>query len=213
MVHLFSDAEIDAMAPDRFGPQLDLDDASPETFAELPEWPTDPNPVHAAMRWDLTHYLPFEVLRKVDRASMAVNLEVRCPLLDTAVADLACHLPPHVLMPGGRPKALLRDVAARYLPRPITRQRKRGFGLPIGEWFRPHLRAELRTHLLDDPALADLGFAREPVEQLEIEHHTAARDHTHRLFALLQLVLWRQWQRSGQERTVPAPPASCPPAS
>ena len=190
MVHVFTDAGLAALMPDRFN---GLDDAG--AVAALPEWPDEGDTVHAAMRWDLHHYLPQGVLRKVDRASMAVNLEVRCPLLDTAVCDLAAHLPPSVLMPGGRPKGLLRQVAAAWVPASIRRLPKRGFGVPIGDWFRTHLRDGLRDRLIGTPALADLGADPARVTALLDAHDAGTADHTHRLFALLQLTLWWHWRR------------------
>ena len=64
-------------------------------------------PAEAALRWDLQHEVSFGVLRRVDRTSMAAAVEVRCPLLDTPVVDLAAHLPLTVLMPRGKAAGLL----------------------------------------------------------------------------------------------------------
>ncbi|NJL32463.1 MAG: hypothetical protein HC898_13070 [Phycisphaerales bacterium] len=161
-------------------------------FESLQGWSAEHDPVHAAMRWDLTHYLPYDLLRKVDRASMAVALEVRCPMLDTSVCDLAGHLPAHVLMPGGHSKGLLREATARYLPASITQQSKRGFALPIGRWFRSSLQSTLQNYLLDG-RLSKLGFHKPELEALVHEHTLAQADHTHRLFALLTLALWLDW--------------------
>ncbi len=191
MIGLFNARQIAGLMPERFG---DLADRP----AVAPGWPEtapdrQPHPVHDAMRWDLQHYLPHELLRKLDRASMAVALEVRCPLLDTSVCDLAGHLPPHVLMPGSRPKGLLRQVAAELLPDPIVRRPKRGFAVPIGQWFRTTLREPMQQLLLDGP-LPDLGVDRPYVEQLVRHHLDRKADHTHRLFGLMQLALWQQWR-------------------
>lgn len=186
MVHLFDDPSIRELMPDRFGGRLQ------DGIAPLPGWEDEPDVVHAAMRWDLNHYLPHEVLRKVDRASMAVAIEVRCPLLDTSVADLAGHIPPRLLMPGGRPKGLLRDLAEDWLPHEIVTRPKRGFAVPIGAWFRTSLRDELRA-VLEGPKLAAVGVVPGAAQRLFDEHQVQKRDHTHRLFALLQLSLWLDW--------------------
>ena len=170
--------------------QLGLID--PPMKESLPGWLEEHGAVHAAMRWDLTHYLPYDLLRKVDRASMAVALEVRCPMLDTAVCDLAGHLPAHVLMPGGRAKGLLREVAGRFLPPEILSQKKRGFALPIGRWFRSSLHEPLRASLMEGH-LASIGMERSAVETLLREHSQGVADHTHRLFSLLALSLWLDW--------------------
>lgn len=159
----------------------------------LPDWPNEPDAAHAAMRWDLVHYLPFDLLRKVDRASMAFGLEVRCPLLDTQVCDLAGHLPTSVLMPGGRPKGLLRQVAAEVgLPASVVNRRKQGFAVPIGQWMRGPLRDTLAEHVMEGE-LASLGVNRPAVECLLDEHQQSRADHTHRLFGLLMLSMWAGW--------------------
>jgi len=181
MVHLFSDRQIHTLgALPRVPPPA------------LRDWPDEPNPVSAAMRWDLVHYLPFDLLRKVDRASMAVALEARCPLLDTEVMDLAGHLPESVLMPRGRPKGLLRQVAARHLPAAIVRRPKRGFALPIGTWFRGPLRDGLADRLFSGD-LATLGLDPAPARRWFEQHIEGRHDHTHRLFGLLELATWARW--------------------
>ena len=160
-----------------------------------PNWPTNPMPIDNAMRWDLDHYLPYELLRKVDRAAMAVALEVRCPLLDTQVLDLAGHLPAKVLMPGHRPKGLLRQLAVGLLPPDIIRRPKQGFAVPIGRWLAGPLAQPLRDRLLDHAPLATLGIAEPAVARLLDEHTHRRADHAHRLFALLQLAIWVHWLR------------------
>ncbi|MEM6750221.1 MAG: asparagine synthase (glutamine-hydrolyzing), partial [Planctomycetota bacterium] len=153
------------------------------------DWPEERDPAFAAMRWDLTHYLPYDVLRKVDRASMAVPLEVRSPMLGTAVCDLAGHLPPRVLMPGGRPKGLLRALAAELLPLGIVGRGKRGFGVPIGAWIRDGV-SDGWLDLARDPGLAGLGIDAAVVGRMAEDHMSGLVDHGPRLFALAQLGLW-----------------------
>ncbi|MFA9479705.1 asparagine synthase (glutamine-hydrolyzing) [Phycisphaerales bacterium AB-hyl4] len=186
MVHLFTEAQIRELG------MVGVSELASAGTPAVPDWTNEGDAVHAAMRWDLTHYLPFEVLRKVDRASMAVALEVRCPLLDTQVCDLAGHLPPRVLMPGGQPKGLLRQLARWYLPASIVGRRKQGFAVPIGNWFRTHLRDALADRLTAGD-LSRLGVSETEARRYFDEHLAERADHTHRLFALLQLALWRRW--------------------
>lgn len=160
---------------------------------QLVNWEAEADPAEAARRWDLRHYLPYDLLRKVDRASMAVALEVRCPMLDTQVMDLAGHLPLTVLMPGGRSKELLRQVAAKYLPASIVRRPKAGFALPIGSWFCGELQPVLRRWLLKADHLETIGFRLARLEQLIDDHVARRAEHTHRLFALLTLSMWLAW--------------------
>ncbi len=187
MIHLFTDADIQTLAPGLIA------EAQPRDHGPaLPDWPRWDDLAHAAMRWDFQHYLPFELLRKVDRAAMSVALEVRCPMLDTQVCDLAGHLPTRVLMPGGKPKALLRQVGTRYLPASICRRPKRGFAVPMGDWLRERLRDDLHGHLFSGQ-LDNLGIDPAVCRRLFDEHITQRADHTHRLFSLLQLSLWAEW--------------------
>ncbi len=148
------------------------------------------------MRWDFQHYLPHEVLRKVDRASMAVALEVRCPLLDRAVADLAGHVPPHLLMPRNRPKGLLRRLAAEYLPDDVVRRpeaRLRRARSATG--CAASSRTPLADHLAS-PALASLGVDTAVAREVFDEHQSGKADRTHRLFALLQLAIFAETRRA-----------------
>ncbi|MEQ9453350.1 MAG: asparagine synthase (glutamine-hydrolyzing) [Phycisphaeraceae bacterium] len=184
MVHLFRDGQIRELMPG-------LIETEPFDAPMVPDWPGTHDRVHASLRWDLTHYLPHVLLRKVDRASMAVALEVRCPLLDTQVCDLAGHLPDSVLMPGGRPKGLLRQLAAELVPEPITRLPKRGFAIPLGDWMRDRL-AEPLEAAITGQALQRIGFQTQPIQQMFEQHRDGRRDHSHRLFALWQLSLWAE---------------------
>lgn len=182
MIQLFDDAQIRALG-------LTID---PQPQG-LHDWPDDDDVISAAMRWDQSHYLPHDLLRKVDRASMSAALEVRCPLLDTALIEWAGTLPRRTLLPGRRSKGLLRQLAGRLLPAAIAKRAKRGFALPIGRWFCQSLRQPLREHLLDAD-LSGLGLHRAAIEHLLNQHLTGQADHTHRLFALLSLSLWQQWR-------------------
>ncbi len=188
MIHLFTDEQIADLAPSLA--------AGLTTNDHMSDWPDGPDVGHAAMRWDRAHYLPYELLRKVDRSSMAVALEVRCPMLDTQVVELAGGLPRTALMPGGRPKGLLRQLSARYLPDPIVRRPKRGFAVPIGRWFREDLKDALADRLTD-PGLEAMGLNPRAISRYLDEHTQGQADHGHRLFALLQLSLWSGWLREG----------------
>lgn len=191
LVHLFTDRQIAKLAPGQFNERLSAN------MAAVPDWPALPDPVQAAMRWDLTHYLSHELLRKIDRASMAVALEVRCPILGTEVCDLAGHLPPRVLMPGGRPKGLLRALASEMLPAKVVNARKRGFAVPIGSWLRDDLYDPV-AGMLRGGDLETLGLDPRPARRWLDHHRSGRQDHTHRLFALLQLALWARWLKDPQ---------------
>ncbi|QDU33613.1 Asparagine synthetase [glutamine-hydrolyzing] 1 [Poriferisphaera corsica] len=148
--------------------------------------------MNTAMRWDFSHYLVNDILRKVDRASMGVPLEVRCPILDQDVCELAMRMKGKKLMVDGMQKGVLRRIAGMYLPKDLTQREKMGFAVPIGRWFQWELRDELRDRLLDGN-LEAMGFEMEAVRRLMNEHQVGEKDHTHRLFGLLQLSIWWKW--------------------
>ncbi|QQE11680.1 asparagine synthase (glutamine-hydrolyzing) [Planctomycetota bacterium] len=145
--------------------------------------------INAAMRWDFSHYLVDDILRKVDRASMSVPLEVRCPILDHEVCELSMRLRGKSLLVDKMQKGILRRIAGRYLPESVTKRGKMGFALPIGRWFQWELRDELKERLLDG-SLESMGFEMEAVKGMLNAHQVGDVDHAHRLFALAQLTIW-----------------------
>jgi asparagine synthase (glutamine-hydrolysing) len=142
---------------------------------------------------DVRTYLPDDLLVKADRASMAVSLELRSPLLDHEVLELGLSLPDRLKIDGRRGKVALRRAFADLLPREIAARGKTGFGVPLGAWFRGPLR-ELAEDLLLGGASARGRFRPEVVRRLLDEHARGKRDHGHRLWCLLVLELWeRTW--------------------
>jgi asparagine synthase (glutamine-hydrolysing) len=142
---------------------------------------------------DVGLYLAHSVLAKVDRASMAASLEVRAPLLDTAVAELAGALPIDWKLKRTTGKWILKRVARRLLPSAIVDRPKKGFGMPIGRWLSGELQPLLRDALLDGRSLAaDGALDRGEITRMLDEHARGEIDHRQRLWALLVLELWRR---------------------
>ncbi|MHC4947609.1 MAG: asparagine synthase (glutamine-hydrolyzing) [Planctomycetota bacterium] len=142
---------------------------------------------------DLSGYLCDDLMRKVDAASMDVALEVRCPFLDRDLAAAAVGAATDRLMPGGRRKGLLRDIARRHLPPDVCDRPKMGFAIPVGRWFRTDF-GRMRTLLLDtlrsrDP-FGNLPVSRTAAIEIADEHLAGAADHGQRLFTLLTLAIW-----------------------
>jgi asparagine synthase (glutamine-hydrolysing) len=153
-----------------------------------------------ALRFDRLFYLPCDLLRKSDTASMAVPLEVRAPFLQRRLAGRAFNAPIECLMPRGQRKGLLKQVARKYLPAEIVDRPKMGFAIPIGEWFRTDY-GGMKTLLMDrltsvepfgPPSLGiDLNMAF--VRRMIGEHMERKRDHSQRLYMLLVLSIWADW--------------------
>jgi asparagine synthase (glutamine-hydrolysing) len=140
---------------------------------------------------DTLTYLPDDILTKVDRASMAVGLEARVPLLDHRVVEFAWRIPSAQLIAGGEGKRPLRAVLARYVPRALVDRPKMGFGIPVGEWIRGPLRPWAED-MLSPGALADGLFDGAAVRRWFAEFLAGRRDAQHGLWALLQFQAWRR---------------------
>jgi len=160
---------------------------------------TDDTPLAALRRADLTGYLPDGLLCKVDTASMAVALEVRCPYLDRDLVRRTLAAPMGALIPGRRRKALLRSIARKHLPAAVVDRPKMGFAVPIGQWFRADF-GGLRALLLDQLHAAEpfgpIHLERRTVRRMLDEHMAGTHDHGQRLFALLTLSIWASTRRS-----------------
>ncbi len=143
---------------------------------------------------DTVTYLPDDILTKVDRATMAVALEGRMPLLDHRVVEHAWTLPPHLKLRGGEGKWILRRVLERYVPRALFERPKMGFGVPIDSWLRGPLR-DWAEDLLDPRAIAAEGFLRpEPIRLMWQEHLSGVKNRQYQLWTILIFRAWvRRW--------------------
>jgi asparagine synthase (glutamine-hydrolysing) len=138
---------------------------------------------------DLVSYLPDDILTKVDRASMAVGLEVRAPLLDHRVVELALSLPLSLKRRGRTTKWLLRELLYRRVPRQLVDRPKMGFGVPLDDWFRGPLREPMNDYCSGSD-LEDLGIAARPIRQLWSDFQTGRTHRSDRLWQIYALVAW-----------------------
>ena len=141
---------------------------------------------------DTQLYLAEDILTKVDRASMAVSLEVRAPFLDARVAEFAASLPPGYKLRGAKTKYILKRAIEELLPPFVTRRGKKGFGVPVAEWLKGKLRP-LARDLLSPERVRKAGvFNPEYVAKLQDEHERGVANHRKLLWTLLMFELWHE---------------------
>jgi asparagine synthase (glutamine-hydrolysing) len=157
-------------------------------FQELWERPRCDDDLYRAQYVDMKTWLPEDILAKTDRASMAVSLEVRVPLLDHRLVQRFAPTPAAYKMRGMRGKrALRRALRARLSPK-VLAGKKRGFDTPVSAWLRGPLRDVLEGGLRELPAG---WFSAAALQRLNGEHQSGKKDHGRLLWSLLTLQRWR----------------------
>jgi len=144
------------------------------------------------MLWDLHHYLPDDILAKVDRATMAVSLEGREPMLDHRLVEFAFRLPLHLRRGALGSKHLLRKILYRYVPRELVDRPKHGFGVPLGAWLKADL-APLLDEYLAPARIAAAGLLDPAlVARAVSDFRRGSVPDVNRVWLLLAFELWRE---------------------
>jgi asparagine synthase (glutamine-hydrolysing) len=161
-----------------------------------------------AMYFEATANLTGDMLVKVDRMSMAASLEVRCPLLDHELAEMAAGLPHAWKIANGRGKQILLKAIGDRLPAELLTRPKMGFGVPLPQWFRGSLREMLWDHLTA-PRFLERGIVSGAfVRRLLEEHQRGRRSNELWLWSLLVLEMWLEKTGAMGEASRLGPPAT-----
>ena len=166
----------------------------PLPFAAPRRRPAGWGAVESMAYFDCLNYMPENVLTKVDRASMAVSLEARVPLLDYRVMEFSARLPMNLKIRNGQGKWLLRQVLYKYVPRKLVDRPKMGFRLPLANWLRGPLKAWAED-LLQPKQLEQDGFlVGEPIMAKWKEHLAKRNDWSRHLWSVIMFQSWkRNW--------------------
>jgi asparagine synthase (glutamine-hydrolysing) len=144
--------------------------------------------------WDLHNYMPGDILAKVDRATMAVSIEGREPLIDHRIVEFAFRLPLYLRRGSLGSKHLLRKILYKHVPREMVERPKMGFGIPLGEWLRGDL-----GHLIDDylhpTEVRNQGLLDDKLVARTVQQFRNGDDRAvNRIWSLLAFQMWReQW--------------------
>lgn len=137
-------------------------------------------------------YMGEDILTKVDRASMAVSLEVRTPFLDQQLAEFANALPAHFKLHGLTRKFILKKALERKLPGEIINRKKKGFGIPLTKWLKTDLKPMLEEIFSAENIKKEGLFNIAHVQMLMHEHFSGKRDNRKQLWTLLMFEQWRK---------------------
>lgn len=191
-ISIFDDDLVALLRPEVFKDLLHQEVGYP---AELIACTAGLSPLSKALYVNFMTYLPDDLLVKMDRSSMAHGLEGRSPFLDHRLAEYVASLPDDYKLRGTTTKYILKQAFSDLLPAEILHRGKKGFGVPLGAWFRGELQGYLRDVLLSPSARSRDYLSMPYVAALIQEHSAGTRDHGHRLWALLAFEVWLRGRR------------------
>jgi asparagine synthase (glutamine-hydrolysing) len=175
-----------------------LDGYQPDAAVQQYYATADPgDPLGGMIAADVNVLVPDDYLVKVDRAAMACGLEVRPPLLDHELLELAAGIPPALKVRGGVTKWIFKQAYRDRLPRSVTQRRKQGFEFPVDQWLRGPLRDAFEAAVLSPQARVAELLDQQQVGDLYRRHLSGVGRHGNVLWALLVLGRWAErWRGS-----------------
>ncbi|MEN6309514.1 MAG: asparagine synthase (glutamine-hydrolyzing) [Anaerohalosphaeraceae bacterium] len=157
-------------------------------FEQFKPWFAYPCRLNNLLNMDIQHYLPDDLLVKEDRASMAVSLEVRVPMLDHEFVEFSSGLPAHLKLSGGKTKYILKKAFEGILPSEVLYRPKRGFGVPLVHYFRKELRQFTEEIVFDSRGQEFLD--RKTLEQYWRRHQEGLSDYSRIFWSVMMYKLW-----------------------
>lgn len=146
--------------------------------------------LHRNMYVDIKTSLADDLLLLTDKMTMAASIECRAPLLDYELVELMARMPARMKVNGFTLKYLFKKVAAQWLPGEILNRKKRGFGAPVGAWFRNQLQPLIEDCLNREQLVKRGFFEPDAVNRIISDHATRKADHTDHLLALVSFEMW-----------------------
>ncbi|MCG3771751.1 MAG: putative asparagine synthetase [glutamine-hydrolyzing] [Nitrosomonadaceae bacterium] len=140
--------------------------------------------------FDIKTYLSEDILVKVDKASMLNSLEVRNPFLDHKVIELAARIPSRLKLKGYDKKYILKKMMMPELGREFLYRKKRGFGMPLGRWFKEDLGDYLQDTLMGADSFTSAYIDNTALRRMIAQHRSGQRDLSNALWSVLFLEQW-----------------------
>jgi asparagine synthase (glutamine-hydrolysing) len=139
---------------------------------------------------DIKTYLPDDILTKIDRASMAVSLELRAPILDHHFMELVASIPSNLKLHGQVGKYIFKKAMEPLLPKDILYRPKQGFAIPLNDWFRNELKDVAYNLIIDrnTDGILDKGY----LSKIWNQHQAGTFDRSAYLWSVL---MFRKWQQ------------------
>lgn len=141
---------------------------------------------------DMKSYLADDILTKGDRASKLSSLEVRVPILDHKFAELTFKIPSNLKLKGTEQKYIFRKAMRKYLPDTIINGPKKGFGIPLSNWFKEELKEYVSDTLLTGTPLLSKYLDQNYIKTIVEDHNYGKRDFSSRIWSLLFFEEWLQ---------------------